>query len=289
MEEYFNGAKRETLHNTRSVGKSFISTALGIAINDGHIKDENVLLRNFYELSTFQNFSENKKEVSLKNFLTMSSAFEGNDSDMDSPGNEENMYPTDNWVKFTLDLPIDSNKKNGNQWAYFTAGCVVLGDIVHQSVPNGLEKYAHKKLFAPLGIENYQWQYTPQKVANTAGGLQLRSVDYAKYGQLYQNNGKWNDTQLIPKSWVEKSFTHHQEIPDSSEEYYGYLFWNKKYQIGDQKYEVNYASGNGGNKIFVFKDIPVIVVITATAYGRPYAHPQVDQMMEEYILPAILD
>lgn len=89
----------------------------------------------------------------------MSSASEGNDSDMDSEGNEENMYPSHDWVKFTLDLPVDS-VGNKEEWKYLTAGIVLLGDIMDKSVPGGLEKYAGKKLFKPLNIVNYEWQYT---------------------------------------------------------------------------------------------------------------------------------
>ena len=50
IEEYFNGASRSTLHNTRSVGKSFSSTIAGIAIADGHIKSESQTLGEFYDL-----------------------------------------------------------------------------------------------------------------------------------------------------------------------------------------------------------------------------------------------
>jgi hypothetical protein len=51
---------------------------------------------------------------------------------------------------------------------------------------------------------------------------------------------------------------------------------------------VAYASGNGGNKIFIFKDIPLVIVITAKAYNKAYGHPQVAQMVSDYLLPAIL-
>ena len=51
--------------------------------------------------------------------------------------------------------------------------------------------------------------------------------------------------------------------------------------------EVFYATGNGGNKIFVFKDQPLVIVVTATAFGQWYAHQQVGSMMDEYILPAL--
>ena len=90
-----------------------------------------------------------------------------------------------------------------------------------------MEKYAHEKLFKPLEITNYQWQYTPQKVVNTAGGLQLSALDYAKYGQLYQNKGRWNGKQIVPSEWVTKS--HSNYFADMQNETpYGYLTWEQK-------------------------------------------------------------
>lgn len=288
LEEYFNKADRNTLHDTRSVGKSFASTMMGFAIQDGYIKNENQTLSKFYDLKQYANYSTKKDSVKLRDLLSMSSAFNGNDSNMESPGNEENMYPTDNWVKFALDLPMDDSKASGKRWDYFTAGVVVLGDVIDKSVPGGLEKYADKKLFAPLGIKNYEWQYTPQKVANTAGGLRMSTLDYARYGQLYQNKGKWKGKQLLSASWVAKTFTKQLPIGGRDNEYYGFLFWNKTFTINGKNYETFYCTGNGGSKIYVFKDIPLTVVITAKAYGRPYGHPQVDKMMQEYILPAVI-
>lgn len=285
IEEYFNGEARNTRHDPRSVGKSFASTATGIAIREGYLKSEDQPLSDFYDLQSFGNYSPEKANMPVKDLLTMSSVFDGDDN-TDSPGNEENMYPTDNWVKFALDLPVDHNRPKG-QWHYFTAGVVVLGDILHQKVPGGLEKYLDEKLFRPLHITDYQWQYTPQHVANTAGGIRLRALDFAKYGQLYKNGGQWNGQQLIPAEWVHKTFSPQKPIPETNDNYYGYLFWNKKYRVGDKLYEVNYCSGNGGNKIFVFKDQPWVIVITASAYGAGYAHRQVDQIMTDYILPAI--
>ena len=287
IEEYFNGADRNTLHNTRSVGKSFASTVLGIAMEEGHIKSTQQKLSEFYDLSKFDNYSVKKDKVTLENLLTMSSGFSGSDNDSDSPGYEENMYPTKDWVKFALSLPMDKAKRNGKQWDYFTAGVVVLGDILDKSVPDGLEGYSKEKLFNPLGITNYEWQYTPQNVPNTAGGIQLRALDFAKYGQLYKNKGRWNGQQILPESWVKKSFTNYFEtMPDQTP--YGYLFWNVTYNVGEKTYEAFQCSGNGGNKIMVFNDLSLVIVITATAYGQPYGHSQVNRIMEHYILPAIL-
>lgn len=285
LEEYFNGANRKTLHDTRSVGKSFASTLLGIAIKENYIKSEKQTLNEFYKLNTFQNYSIAKDSITLKDLLTMSSTFDGSDMNSESPGNEENMYPTKNWVEFALNLPIDKSKVESKQWDYFTAGVVVLGDIIHKSVPNGLEKYSNEKLFKPLGITKYKWQFTPQKVANTAGSVQLRSLDYAKYGQLYKNQGVWSGKQILSKEWITKSLSHQMTI--SEDEYYGYLFWNKTYTVNGVNYEVYYSSGNGGNRIFIFKDLPIVVVITSTAYNTPYGHKQVDKIMQNYLIEAV--
>lgn len=287
IEEYFNKATRHSLHDVRSVGKSFASTLAGIAHQEGYLKSERQPLADFYDLSTFANYSTAKAQTTVVNLLTMSSEFDGDDSQMDSPGNEENMYPTANWVKFALDLPVKPTKFRG-QWHYFTAGVVLLGDILNKLVPGQLDTYSRRKLFSPLGIINYKWQYTPQGVVNTAGGIQMNTLDFAKYGQLYKNGGQWNGHQLVPADWVAKTFTKHKDLPDREDEYYGYLFWNKTYHIGGKAYETYYCTGNGGNKIFIFKDQPLVVVVTATAYNTYYAHPQVDRMMEAYILPAVL-
>lgn len=287
IEEYFNGEGRDSLHNPRSVGKSFASTMMGIALNEGYIKSEEQTLQEFYPIRSFANYSPEKDKVQLKDLLTMCSAFDGDDDDGNSPGNEENMYPTDNWVKWTLDLPLSQTRPR-DQWHYFTAGAMLLGDILNQRVPGGLESYADLKLFAPLGIRDYQWAYTPQHVANTAGGIRLKALDFAKYGQLYKNGGQWQGTQILPAAWVAKTFTRYHSARGSKDDFYGYLFWNKLYHVNGKVYEAWYCSGNGGNKIFVFPNEPLVVVVTATAYGSPYAHPQVDRMMTEFILPAVL-
>ena len=287
IEEYFNGANRNTLHDTRSVGKSIASTLLGIAIKEKYIKSETQTLKEFYDLKSFQNYSTAKDSITLKSLLTMSSTFEGSDMNSESPGNEENMYPTKNWVDFTLNLPVDKTKQANKQWDYFTAGCIVLGDIIHKSVPNGLEKYADKNLFRPLNITKYRWQFTPQKVANTAGSLQLCSLDYAKFGQLYKNQGTWNGKQILSQEWITKSLSH--QMPISEDEFYGYLFWNKTYKVNGLDYEVYYSSGNGGNRIFIFKNKPIVIIITSTAYNTPYGEKQVEKIMQEYLIPVITE
>jgi CubicO group peptidase (beta-lactamase class C family) len=207
--------------------------------------------------------------------------------DDSSPGNEEKIYPASNWVQFVLNLPIDSQKITLPQWNYFTGGVILTGDIVNKSVPGGIEKYAHNKLFAPLGITKYKWQYTPQKNVNTAGGLKLSALDLAKFGQLYLDQGIHNGTKIFDASWAYESFMHHAVVDNARNENYGYLFWNKSFVIGNSMYETYYCAGNGGSKVYIFPKDNVVIVITATAYNQMFMHSQVDKMMEKYILPAV--
>jgi CubicO group peptidase (beta-lactamase class C family) len=286
IEEYFNGEDRYTLHDPRSVGKSFTSSLIGIAVQDGYITNENQKLKDFYNLKSFKNFSVEKENISIKELLTMSSGFNGNDEDWSSPGNEENMYPTPNWVKFALDLSWQDSL--ADRWHYFTAGVILLGDILNKSVEGGLENYADKKLFKHLGITNYKWEYTPQHVPNTAGGIRMNALDFAKYGQMYKNGGKWNNKQIIEEKWIDKTFSKQKQITGRQNEFYGYLFWNKSFQVNNKSYAAYYCAGNGGNYILVFKDMPLVVVITAAAYGQSYAHRQVVKMLTDYILPAVI-
>ena len=291
LEEYFNGATRDSLHNTRSVGKSFASTMMGIAIKEKFIKNENALLKDFYDLKSYKNYSAKKDSITLKSLLTMSSGFLGYDYDDENPGTEDKMHESDNYVKFALDLPMHETKVIGKDFHYFTAGVNLLGDIINKSVPGGLDSYADKKLFTPLGITDYKWFYTPQNVPYTGGGIRLRAIDFAKYGQLYKNQGEWNGKQILTKEWVEKSLAKQvsQAYEGIDNGYYGYLFWNKTYTVNDKTYEVSFCNGNGGNKILIFKNIPFVVVITASAYNQPGAEANVDNMMINYILPAVLE
>ncbi len=116
----------------------------------------------------------------------------------------------------------------------------------------------------------------------------MNALDFAKYGQLYKNRGLWNGKQIIPKEWVDKTFTKQKQIRGGNDEFYGYLFWYKSFKVNNKSYEAFYCAGNGGNYVLIFKELHIVVVITAIAYGQPYAHTQVTKMLSEYILPAVI-
>jgi hypothetical protein len=89
----------------------------------------------------------------------------------------------------------------------------------------------------------------------------------------------------VPLEWAEASLTSQAARPDGG--HYGSLFWDTGWTIGGQRFGAFNASGNGGNKIYVFTTHPLVVVLPATAYNQPYAHPQVEKLMEQLVLPAL--
>jgi CubicO group peptidase (beta-lactamase class C family) len=180
------------------------------------------------------------------------------------------------------------DREPGEAWYYFTAGAVIVGDILDQVLPGGLEAYAKQELFDPLAISEFRWQYTPQGVANTAGGLQMSTRDFAKFGQLYKNAGVWKGKQILPADFVAESFMSHATTTELNNDY-GYLWWKTGYTVNGETYSTSYASGNGGNKIFVFDSIPVVISMTASAYGQPYGHSQINDMVQQYLLPWVLE
>lgn len=119
----------------------------------------------------------------------------------------------------------------------------------------------------------------------TGGGLGLTSRSLLKLAQLYENGGAWKGKQVISREWVEKSVAPHANAREGVD--YGYLWWLQKFGKGDRKSAAFYMAGNGGSKIAAFPDLHAVVVITSTMYGTIKGHQQSEQMLNEYIVPAL--
>jgi CubicO group peptidase (beta-lactamase class C family) len=163
----------------------------------------------------------------------------------------------------------------------------VLGDVLKRATKMSVEKFAEKYLFAPLGIETVQWQFSPLGLAFTGGGLCLRSRDLLKLGQLYANEGLWKKHRIISKDWVKTSTQPHVRVDDETE--YGYLWWLKKFKsgTGTKTFAASCMFGNGGNKVCVFPELRLVVVITSTNYNTRGMHEQTDRLLSEFILASV--
>ncbi len=146
--------------------------------------------------------------------------------------------------------------------------------------------FCHRKsFFAPLGITDAQWVYSPMNVPQTGGGLRLSSRDLLKIAQLYLNGGSWEGRRIVDEAWVHTSTQPHARIDDDTE--YGYLWWLKSFKSGGKSYPAFFMSGNGGNKVAVFPELDLAVVITSTNYNTRGMHEQTEKLLTDYILAAV--
>jgi CubicO group peptidase (beta-lactamase class C family)/lysophospholipase L1-like esterase len=238
-------------HILNSVSKSFNSTAVGLAIEEGKLNLNDRVLK-FFPEDAPPNPSENLKAMTVRDLLTMTG---GQDTEPKAIGGDPS-------VKQFLAHPFVY--KPGTHFLYNTMGAYVLSAIVTKVTGQTTLEYLKPRLFEPLGIENPKWLTSPEGNSLGGYGLYLRTEDIAKFGQLYLQNGRWNGKQLIPKKWIKQATS--KQVPNDQESHsqigidwqqgYGYQFWRCTHNAyrGD---------GAGGQFCVVIPKEDMVIAMTA--------------------------
>jgi CubicO group peptidase (beta-lactamase class C family) len=294
-EHYFDKAGAEGLRNTRSVTKTVTGMLMGLAIERKLLRADTPVLPHFPELRPLAYADPRKDKITVEDFLTMSSLLECDDDNQNSRGNEERMYLIEDWSRFVADLPIrgfpdwqprPEQSPYGRAWSYCTAGVTLLGPLLERVSGQSVPDFAAANLFKPLGIDKVKWQFQPKGTAMTGGGLQLRSVDLMKLGQLYLNGGRWEGRQVIAADWVARSIAPHANAREDID--YGYLWWLQPFKVDGRTVRSFGMAGSGGNKVFVLPELDAVVVITTTNFQVRGAHPLSEKLLASLILPVLM-
>jgi CubicO group peptidase (beta-lactamase class C family) len=265
-EHYFNGDSVDTLHDIRSATKSLTSLLMGIAIQKGlvHSIDDSIALY----LPGLP--KDGKEKITIEDLLTMRSGLDAYDDDPSSPGNENTLDGSSDWIRTVYAIPLKLTP--GAKYVYCSLNAFLTGAIIENVSHMPLDQFAKANLFAPLKIENYSWRHVPVDRVTGQGNLSITARDEAAVGELMLDDGVVHGRRILNHGWIAHSLGRHVAISDSDPyaDFYGYMWYTKAETVGSHKIEVHFASGNGGNKIYIVPSLQMVVAITSSAYNQHY-------------------
>jgi CubicO group peptidase (beta-lactamase class C family) len=260
-------------HMLFSLSKSFTSTAVGLAIADGKLTVDDPVL-GFFPAEAPAEPSTNLKAMRVRDLLTMSTGHH-EDTILNFPYLDD-----DSAVKRFLALPV--THKPGTFFVYNTPATYMLSAIVQKVTGQTVLDYLRPRLFEPLGIANPTWDASKQGISLGGFGLNLRTEDIAKFGQLYLQKGQWQGRQLVPAAWVEDATSPHMSNGSSPasdwEQGYGYQFWRSRH---------GFYRGDGAHGQFCLVLPQYDMVIAITSGTRDMA--SVMNLVWDRLLPALKD
>ena len=236
LEFYGHGNTPQTLWTSRSVGKSIVSTLVGVAVKEGKIKSlddkvikynpdvkgtvwANVTIRQLLQHTSGVNWTEDY-EVANSDFAKMT-ACEAT----------TNAYPC------VHDLVINKTRKAkakpGKLWSYSSGGAWLLGDTLEKAVGMPIARYLQEKIWQPYGmVSDGVWHsYEVDKHDVGAHGFNATLEDWGKFGQFVLENGSLPDGKtVLPDHWVvdARKWTQARNsvTKNHPEGTYGYEWWN---------------------------------------------------------------
>lgn len=280
FEEYYNGEVMEDRHTSWSVAKSYVATFIGMAIRDGLIDSLDDPASKYAPQFTGTDYGS----TSLRDLLMMSSGIDFNE-DYDTRGSDiRTLY----FNTFIFDADIDRfvgtferTEDPGTRFVYQSPNSHVLAAVVREVYGKPIVEIASEKLYKPLEMPDATWLHDRTGPTGKAIGyccLQTRARDYAKFGQLYLNDGVWNGQRLLPEGWTDFVSTpptpaHEPSIADPRGYGYGMHFWLPAEPKGEF-----FAAGFDGQHVWIDRERNVVIVKTAADPGAIARGPEMIEM-----------
>jgi CubicO group peptidase (beta-lactamase class C family) len=237
----------EIPHTLYSLSKSFTSTAVGIAVAEGRMSVDDLVLDAFPEHAPADP-GQQLKAMRVRDLLRMATGHH----------TEPVLRSETNWIKAFLAQEVAH--KPGTFFLYNTPATFMLSAMVQKATGETVLDYLRPRLFEPLGIENPTWGTSPEGITLGGYGLSIRTEDIARFGQLYLQKGQWKGRQLVPAAWVAEATA--RQVSNGSnprsdwDQGYGYQFWRCRH---------NGYRGDGafGQYCIVMPDLDAVVAITS--------------------------
>lgn len=238
--------------------KSFMSTAAGMALEEGALTLEDPLVKYFPD-KVPEVHQKWLREIRFRDLLTMSSGFGKPYLMIDGRRQGEGMP---DYLEYMLSRPV--LKKPGTEFDYSTADSHLAGLMIAKAVGRRLDVYLYEKLFQPLDIGYPVWECDPQGNVNGGSGLFLNITDMMKLGQLYLADGIWRGERLLSSLWI-KEATRKQIDTNGGDSWncgYGYQFWMMPQSCAYR------ADGAFGQISIVLPEQGYVVAVQCSEYGN---------------------
>jgi CubicO group peptidase (beta-lactamase class C family) len=266
------------LANIKSASKSIISTLVGIAIERKLVPGlDEPIVRWFPELR--KDPDKRKQAITVENLLTMRSGLESTSGE-----NYGRWVTSRNWVRHALDRPMVSDP--GTSMEYSTGTSHILSAILTKAAGKSTHQFATEVLAKPLGIALARWPRDPQGIYFGGNEMLMTPRQMATFGELYLNRGLAQGRQIVPAEWVETSCVPRTRSRWDRDREYGYGWWIQEFG----GHRACFAWGFGGQYIFVFRDLDLVVAVTSAttvSEERRGYRRQLFGLLETHILPSV--
>ena len=261
-ESYYKGTGRDDLRVSWSMAKSYMSGLYGQAIEDGLMDISKPI--EFY-LPQLKDTAY--AGASVDDILNMTSGVRFNEDYLDPKSDINDMGRVlglgGSMDDYTTELK-DRQYEPGTVWQYVSIDTHVAAMALRKVTGKSLHQLWEETYGAHLGMGKAPFYLTDgEDVAFALGGLNLRTRDYAKFGQLFLQGGQWEGEQLIPADWVSAS-TQNQapNVHPIRGTGYGYQWWVPMPQEGPSKGDF-FAVGIYGQYIYVNPTAGIVIAKNA--------------------------
>lgn len=218
FENYYDGYGKDSKSNSFSMAKSMISAMLGKAIMEGKIKGLDQPVGDF-----FTEFSEGPAaNLTVGDLSSMASGMNWDESYYSPFSITTRAYFYDDLDNMMLG--VDVVDEPGQSYKYLSGNTQLLGMVIEKATGSSLSDYLSKHFWKPLGAENEAfWQIDSEdnKMEKAYCCVASNARDFARFGKLYKDHGKWNGQTILDSSFVAKSVRpRFSESPQ-----YGYGWW----------------------------------------------------------------
>ncbi|WP_033959669.1 serine hydrolase domain-containing protein [Psychroserpens jangbogonensis] len=219
FEEYYDGFDENSKTNSFSMAKSYVSGLLGKAIMDGHIKSLDQPISDFYPEYSYA-------KTTVGDLASMASGLDWVEH-YTSPFSVTARANYDDDLAETI-LNQKVIKTPSVEFEYLSGSTQLLGMIIEKATDRTLSNYLSESFWKPLGSsDNALWQLDDEdnRLAKAFCCIGSSAKDFARFGKLYKDHGKWNGQQILDSAFVAKSVV--PRFPQSPE--YGYGWWLKEH------------------------------------------------------------